>query len=177
MHFCVSFLQSHILYNAHPNSKLPLNLLCRLLWSIQYKLIRFYENPWTRLLSCRCISSFVLKNTPCSYFNFFFIPRSIFLNAKEVSCRAENHKSFFVGFVCRVDFIMFRKHPNRKFPVDFEQEKDARFETRERCNRICLELQIYIHVQCISERQAFPILLTFISLNQLFSDFQIVDGF
>lgn len=84
---------------------------------------------------------FVLKNTPCSYFNFFFhIPRSVFFNAKEVSCRAENHKSFFVGFVCRVDFIMFRKHPNRKFPVDLEQEKDARFETRERCNRICLDL-------------------------------------
>lgn len=120
----------------------------------------------------------IKKNTPCSYFIFFFhIPRSVFFNAKEVSCRAENHKSFFVGFVCRVDFIMFRKHPNRKFPVDFEQEKDARFETRERCNRICLDLQIYIHVQCISERQAFPILLTFISLNQLFSDFQIVDGF
>lgn len=57
-------------------------------------------------------------------------------------CRVEQKitKVLFVCFVCRVDFIMFRKHPNRKFPVDLEQEKDARFETRERCNRICLDL-------------------------------------
>lgn len=142
---------------------------------ITYQILR---EPMDQIAILSMYIVFCIKKYTLLLFEFFFhIPRAIFFNAKEVSCRAENHKSFFVGFVCRVDFIMFRKHPNRKFPVDFEQEKDARFETRERCNRICLDLQIYIHVQCISERQAFPILLTFISLNQLFSDFQIVDGF
>lgn len=88
----------------------------------------------THGLDCYLVDVYRLlykKYTPCSYFNFFFhIPRSVFFNAKEVSCRAENHKSFFVGFVCRVDFVNIRTGSsrlilNKRKMRDLKQEKDA----------------------------------------------------
>lgn len=45
-------------------------------------------------------------------------------------------QKFFVDALF-VNFIMFRKLPNKKFPIDLEQEKFAIFGTREICERVC----------------------------------------
>lgn len=127
----------------------------------------------THGLDCYLVDVYRLlysKNTPCSYFNFFFIFRGqYFLMQKRCHGEQKITKVFRECFVRHVDFTMFRKHP--KFPVDMEQEKDARFGIR----AVYIYRFLYMYNVFLSARP-FPFCIHS-SLWISFSGFQIVDGF